>query len=80
MRNFGFIRSSVTGEVLRMAPNFDNNQAYLANPSGTYSAGKLSMYMKKADSEDRENLGLLIETMKKHPYLWQAKEAVSLYL
>ena len=37
MRNYGVIRSSSTGEVLRLAPNFDNNQAYLANPSGTYS-------------------------------------------
>ena len=34
MRNFGVIRSSDTGEVLRLAPNFDNNQAYTANPGG----------------------------------------------
>ena len=32
MRNFGFIRSAETGRVLRMAPNYDNNQAYTANP------------------------------------------------
>ena len=28
MRNFGVIRSAATGDILRLAPNFDNNQAY----------------------------------------------------
>ncbi len=75
MRNFGFIRSSATGEVLRLAPNFDNNQAYLANPSGTYSDGMLRLYMKHADSEDYENLGKLRIELKSHAYLKKAYEA-----
>ena len=28
MRNYGVIRSAITGEILRIAPNFDNNQAF----------------------------------------------------
>ena len=39
LRNFGVIRSSVTDEALRLAPNFNNNQAYLANPSGDLLRG-----------------------------------------
>ena len=80
MRNYGFIRSSETGEVLRMAPNFDNNQAYLANPSGTYSDGMLKLYMKNADSWDYKNLKLLCSAMKEHPYMKQAYEACVAYL
>lgn len=80
MRNYGFIRSSETGEVLRMAPNFDNNQAYLANPSGTYSDGMLKLYMKKADSRDYQNLKVLSDAMKEHPYMKQAYEACVAYL
>ena len=75
MRNFGFIRSSASGEVLRLAPNFDNNQAYLANPGGTYSDGMLRMYMERADSADWENLEALCDAMARHPYLKQAREA-----
>ena len=80
MRNFGFIRSSATGEVLRLAPNFDNNQAYLANPSGTYSEGMLRMYMKQADSEDQQNLKVLSRALSDHPYLKQAQEASYAYM
>ncbi len=79
MRNFGVIRSSATGKVLRLAPNFDNNQAYLANPSGTYSEGMLRMYMKQADSLDVTNLKALCEELKNHPYLKQALESGSRY-
>jgi len=80
MRNFGFIRSSVTGEVLRLAPNFDNNQAYLANPSGTYSEGMLKMFLKQADEQDTSNLKELCEELIKHPYLSQAYEAGCRYI
>jgi len=80
MRNFGFIRSSLTGAVLRLAPNFDNNQAYLANPSGMYSIGMLKMYMKNADREDYNNLQTLSDELKKHPYLKDAYDASLLYL
>ena len=79
MRNFGFIRSSVTGEVLRLAPNFDNNQAYLANPSGTYSEGMLRMYMKRRDSEDDENLEALCAALERHAYLKPACDACRKY-
>ena len=80
MRNFGVIRSAITGEVLRLAPNFDNNQAYLANPSGMYSIGMLKMYMKNADREDYNNLQTLSDELKKHPYLKDAYDASLLYL
>ena len=80
MRNFGVIRSSVTGKVVQMAPNFDNNQAYLANPSGTYSEGMLKMYMKQADREDYANLKMLSEELRSHAYLKQAYEASLVYL
>ena len=80
MRNFGVIRSSVTGETLRLAPNFDNNQAYMANPSGTYSEGMLRMYMQQADSRDRENLRILSGALQTHPYLRRAYEASLSYL
>lgn len=80
MRNFGVIRSSITGEVLRLAPNFDNNQAYHANPSGTYSAGMLKMYMKNADPVDYKNLQTLSEALKNHSYLKDAYDASLFYL
>ena len=80
MRNFGVIRSSVTGKVLRLAPNFDNNQAYLANPSGAYSSGLLKLYMKDADSYDLGNLRTLSEALSKYPYLDQAYKASLPYL
>ena len=75
MRNYGFIRSSATGEVLRLAPNFDNNQAYLANPGGTYSDAMLKLYMKHADRQDKANLKVLSDALKAYPYLKQAYEA-----
>ena len=80
MRNFGVIRSSKTGEVLRLAPNFDNNQAYLANPSGVYSDGMLKLYMKQADNPDYQNLKILANELKAHPYLKHAYEACLTYL
>ena len=80
MRNYGVIRSSQTGKVLRLAPNFDNNQAYLANPSGVYSDGMLKLYMKNADSLDYENLKALSDALKGHPYMKQAYEACAAYL
>ena len=79
MRNFGVIRSSKTGAALRLAPNFDNNQAYLANPSGTYSTGMLKLYMKRADEQDLTNLRTLCEELKSHSYLRQAYEAALEY-
>lgn len=80
MRNFGVIRSSRTGEVLRLAPNFDNNQAYLANPGGTWSDAMLRLYMKHADRQDKENLKVLNNALKAYPYLKYAYEASLLQL
>ena len=80
MRNYGFIRSSVTGAVLRMAPNFDNNQAYIANPGGTYSDGMLKLFLKNADSRDYQNLEMLSNAMIRHPFMKQAYEACVGYL
>ena len=80
MRNFGVIRSSKSGEVLRLAPNFDNNQAYLANPGGEYSGSMLKMLMKNADRQDSQNLSMLINELKTHPYLLHACEACLAYM
>lgn len=75
MRNFGVIRSARTGEVLRLAPNFDNNQAFHGNPSGRYSAAMLRLYWKTADDKDRENLRQLLAACKKNRYLAEAWRA-----
>ena len=80
MRNFGVIRSSRTGEILRLAPNFDNNQAYLANPSGAYSNGMLRLFMKQADEQDLENLGVLSCALAGYPYFTDAYNACRKYL
>ena len=80
MRNFGVIRSSATGEVLRLAPNFDNNQAYLANPSGSYSGRMLAAYMRHADGQDRSDLKALSDALSGHPYLDPAYRACLPYL
>ena len=80
MRNFGVVRSSETGKVLRLAPNFDNNQAYLANPGGVYSDGMLKLYMKQADDRDYQNLRVLSSELRAHPYLKHAYDACLAYL
>lgn len=75
MRNFGVIRSAVTGDILRLAPNFDNNQAYRANPGGTYSDGMLKAFLCNADREDMDNLRALITACAEYPYLKDAFDA-----
>ncbi|MBQ9210644.1 MAG: hypothetical protein IJ153_02995 [Clostridia bacterium] len=80
MRNYGVIRSSATGAVLRLAPNFDNNQAYLANPGGNYSEAMLKRYMRQADKQDIENLKVLSDALKRYPYLHYAYEASIKYM
>ena len=79
MRNFGVIRDSHTGAVLRLAPNFDNNQAYDANPRG-YSPNMLRAYMAGADGADRENLKALCAALEKRKGLEKALEAGKQYL
>lgn len=75
MRNFGVIRSSRTGEVLRLAPNFDNNQAYLANPGGRYSPALLKAFMDLAEAGDRDNLKILCDALDGNAYFEQARSA-----
>ena len=74
MRNFGAIRSSATGRILRLAPNFDNNQAYKANPGGKYSDGMLKL-LAAAGGIDRSDLEALVGACRDHPYLAEAAEA-----
>ncbi len=76
MRNFGVIRSSLTGEILRMAPNFDNNQAYRANPSGRFSDAMLRSFKASfgLTKEDIEDLKTLIDACRKNNYLAAAAE------
>lgn len=80
MHNFGVIRSTATGDVLRLAPNFDNNQAYLANPSATYQKGMLAQYMNSANADDYAGLRALSTALEQHPYLKYAYEASLEYI
>lgn len=75
MRNYGVIRSAITGEVLRLAPNFDNNQAFLGNPGNRYSPAMLKLYWRTADAEDRDNLKELLAACKDNKYLAEAYQA-----
>ena len=75
MRNFGAIRSAKTGAVLRLAPNFDNNQAYRANPAGKYSPAMLEGFMRNADGAMRSELECLTKVCLKNPYLLEAAQA-----
>lgn len=74
MRNYGVIRSAITGEVLRMAPNFDNNQAYKSNPGGHYSDAMLRSFERTYGftDKDRHDLAVLLEALSKRPYLREA--------
>lgn len=74
MRNFGVIRSSATGEILRLAPNFDNNQAYDANPGG-YSPALLKAHMSGAGKADFDDLKTLCDALEGNRHLEKAREA-----
>ena len=76
MRNFGVIRSSKTGDILRMAPNFDNNQAYRANPGGHFSDSMLRSFKASfgLTENDISDLNMLIEACRKNKYLSDAAE------
>lgn len=82
MRNYGVIRSARTGEILRMAPNFDNNQAYQANPGGHYSDGMLKSFrhVYELRAEDVADLKLLLEVCAKKPFLADACEVGRAFL
>ena len=79
-RNFGVIRSSKDGRILRLAPNFDNNQAYKANPSGHYSDSMLRMYLQDADEADRRDLSALLKGADGIAYLAEACTGAEKYL
>lgn len=76
MRNFGVIRCAKTGQILRMAPNFDNNQAYRTNPGGFVSDGMLRMFKETfgLTAADIEDLNTLIEACRMNKYLVAAAE------
>jgi len=80
MRNFGVIRSALDGSVLRLAPNFDNNQAFTANPSGVYSDAMLRMYMRGKGCDVREMLRILCEHTAQNAFLSAAAEAGEKFL
>ena len=82
MRNYGVIRSAKTGEVLRMAPNFDNNQAYLSNPGGHYSSAILRSFeqMYGLIEQDKNDLAALLAECAKRPYMKDAYEAGTAFL
>ena len=71
MRNFGFIRSAETGRVLRMAPNYDNNQAYTANPGRSYTDAMLKEFFKEY-GDHKTMLQQLVEICETLPYLDKA--------
>ena len=75
MRNFGVIRSTETGRIIKLAPNFDNNQAYRANPNGKYTGGLLRMWCRTADALDIENLRILKNATVNNAYLSDAYAA-----
>ena len=76
MRNFGVIRSAKTGDLLRMAPNFDNNQAYRANPDGTCSDRMLHGFQHTfgLTSADLTDLNQLVEASRSNKYLSDAAD------
>lgn len=82
MRNFGVIRSARTGELLRMAPNFDNNQAYRANPGGRFTDGMLRSFTSAfgLTPEDINDLKQLIAACRKNKYLTPISEIGETFL
>lgn len=82
MRNFGVIRSAVTGEMLRMAPNYDNNQAYKSNKDIRYNAAMMRSFVNTFGlrEEDRIDLRDLAKACKQVPYLNDAYTVAISYL
>ncbi|MBP3646159.1 MAG: hypothetical protein J6K55_07015 [Clostridia bacterium] len=82
MRNYGVIRSAITGEILRMAPNFDNNQAYLSVPGAHYSNGMLRSFEKMygLTEQEKNDLAALLAECAKRPFMKETCEAVAAFL
>ncbi len=81
-RNFGVIRSSETGDALSIAPNFDNNQAYLANGGSRYSNAMLLDYKNRFGftRTDKDDLAALVSACSKYTYLKMAQETGAAFL
>ena len=69
-------KTDVTGEILRMAPNFDNNPAYRANPGGRFSDAMLRSFKASfgLTKEEIVDLKSLIDACRKSNYLAPAAE------
>lgn len=82
MRNYGVIRDAATGAILRMAPNFDNNQAYKANPGNRYSAAMLKSFeaVYGWTGADQKDLKALVEACASKPYLQDAQKVGQAFL
>lgn len=82
MRNFGVIRSSTTGQILRMAPNFDNNQAYKSSVGIAYSDAMLRMFKASLGwaRQDEADLAVLSKACAQIPYLVDAVHAGEAFL
>ena len=82
MRNFGIIRCAKTGELLRMAPNFDNNQAYKAMKGTTYGPAMLRAFQLEfgITKDDHDDLHALASVCRAIPYLYDVGKAVGDFL
>ena len=82
MRNFGVMHSSKTGDILRMAPNFDNNQAYKSNPGGRYSDSMLRSLEATfgLTEEDKADLTALVNACMKNEYMTEAANIGAAFL
>lgn len=82
MRNFGVIRCAKTGKILRMAPNFDNNQAYKSTPDGQCSDAMLKDFEMQygLTDEDYSDLAALVEACSARPYLQDAQDVGTHFL
>lgn len=82
MRNYGVIRSAKTGKVLRMAPNFDNNQAYKSNPGGSYSDAMLKSFVRDYELRpcDLADLNSLLKMCATIPFLQDVYQVGTAFL
>ena len=73
MGNFGIIRSAITGEVLRLAPNFDNNVAYKAVHSPLNYRDIVHRF-ENIFGRDKGEYERIIGACAKRPFLQKAAE------
>ena len=71
--NFGIIRSAITGEVLRLAPNFDNNVAYKAVHSPLNYRDIVHRF-ENIFGRDKGEYERIIGACAKRPFLQKAAE------